>query len=487
MSMAQGPVTAATRQDLRIERVLRFLTDHGVTRQVLMDLGLVVEMTIVAAAAVIAKILYLEFYLREPGNPVWTYLGAGIIGAVLSAAAMRWQRLYDYEYFRTRAGNARRLLVALLAAFLVLGAIGYLVKVSADYSRGWALTWFSVAFALLLLERKIAVSLFGRLLEYGVFKRRLALVGSGDRLADLMSRARNAPGIAIAGIYHFSMDGAGRWKEEGLAALIDRARRERIDEVVIALPLSAEDGIVTAVNRLAQLPVHISVYGGDFAGMHFPRGLRQLGNMKLLVLQSRPLDDWGRIAKSAFDRCGSAVLLLMLAPIFALIALAIRCDSPGPVFFCQRRHGLNHRIINVWKFRTMRVAEDGPEIAQATRNDPRVTRIGSFLRRTSLDELPQLWNVLRGEMSLVGPRPHALVHNEYYGAMIEAYANRHKVKPGMTGWAQVNGYRGNTEDPELMRKRVEYDLEYIERWSLLLDLEVLAKTVIRGFVNARAY
>src|SRR5690606_12964387 len=135
--------------------VLRFLTDHGVTRQVLMDLGLVVEMTNVAAAAVIAKILYLEFYLREPGNPVWTYLGAGIIGAVLSAAAMRWQRLYDYEYFRTRAGNARRLLVALLAAFLVLGAIGYLVKVSADYSRGWALTWFSVAFALLFLERKI--------------------------------------------------------------------------------------------------------------------------------------------------------------------------------------------------------------------------------------------------------------------------------------------------------------------------------------------
>lgn len=488
MSMLREPYVAERSSDRKIQKVLGFLTDHGVTRQVLMDLGVIVEMAIVTTAAVIAKVLYLDLYLGDSETSIWGYLGAGLIGACVTAVTLRRQRMYDCERFATQTGNVRRLLLALLLAFLVLGAIGYMVKISSEFSRGWAITWFGVAFVLLLIERKIAVRILGRMLEYGAFTRRIVVVGAGSQLTTLVNRFREDPsGLSVAGVYRYSADDNGIWSADSLEALIAQSRRERIDEVVLALPLSEQEGIAAAIGRLSQLPVHISVFGGDFAGMSSPRGLKRLGSMQMLVLQSRPLDDWGRIAKSAFDRCGSAALLVLLAPLFACVALAIKLDNPGPVFFCQRRHGLNHRIINVWKFRSMRVAEDGPVVTQATSSDPRITRIGSFLRRSSLDEFPQLWNVLRGEMSLVGPRPHALVHNEYYGEMIEAYANRHKVKPGMTGWAQINGYRGNTEDPELMRKRVEYDLHYIERWSLLLDLEVLAKTAFKGFVNARAY
>ena len=171
----------------------------------------------------------------------------------------------------------------------------------------------------------------------------------------------------------------------------------------------------------------------------------------------------------------------------AVIALAIKLDSKGPVFFRQRRHGANHKVFEVLKFRTMTVLEDGDVIVQAKKNDQRITRVGRILRKTSLDELPQLFNVLLGDMSLVGPRPHALAHNNYYSKMLENYASRHRVKPGITGWAQINGLRGEITDPQLMEQRVRYDLEYIDGWSIWFDLYVLFLTPIFGFVSRRAY
>jgi len=173
--------------------------------------------------------------------------------------------------------------------------------------------------------------------------------------------------------------------------------------------------------------------------------------------------------------------------VMALIALAIKLEGPGPVLFRQKRGGLNHSVFQVLKFRTMRVMEEGAAVTQATRNDTRVTRVGRFLRKTSLDELPQLVNIVLGDMSLVGPRPHALVHDEHYGEMLERYANRHQVKPGLTGWAQVNGFRGETLNPDDMRRRVEYDLEYIDHWSLLFDLKILAVTPFYGFAGRNAF
>jgi exopolysaccharide biosynthesis polyprenyl glycosylphosphotransferase len=181
------------------------------------------------------------------------------------------------------------------------------------------------------------------------------------------------------------------------------------------------------------------------------------------------------------------ICLVAFLPAMVVIALAIKVDSEGPVLFRQRRHGYNHRVIEVLKFRTMRVLENGAVVRQATRNDSRVTRAGAFLRRTSLDELPQFLNVLRGEMSIVGPRPHALAHNSYYGTVIEKYSNRHRVKPGITGWAQVHGFRGETTDPSMMEKRVRYDLDYIENWSIWLDFKIMIMTPLFGLFRRSAY
>ncbi|WP_170984390.1 undecaprenyl-phosphate glucose phosphotransferase [Rhodoligotrophos defluvii] len=487
MTIAHERSIEGTAASARSQQVLAFLKEHGVTRQVLMDIGAFVEMLIVIGAAVVAKHIYIDFYLGQRYTDDWGYLGVGVLGALVTSITLRRQQLYDVDRFASQSGHLRRFFVGLAVGFLILGAVGYVVKVSSDYSRGWAITWFVIAFVLLLTERKLAVRALGNLLDSGPLARHVVVVGDEKLMQPLLKHMREESGIKLSGFYPYACTEAGTWDTAGLDELINHSRSTRVDDVILALPLAAQEGIITALTRLSQLPVNISVFAGDLMGIVTPRGLSRLGATQLISLQARPMDDWGRIAKSAFDRCASAVLLVLLAPLFAAIAVAIKLDSPGPVLFVQRRHGLNHRVINVLKFRTMSVAEDGPQVKQATSDDPRVTRVGAFLRRTSLDELPQLWNVLRGEMSLVGPRPHAIVHNEYYGELIEAYANRHKVKPGMTGWAQIHGYRGNTEDPELMRKRVEYDLLYIEKWSLSLDLEVLIKTVFKGFVNARAY
>jgi putative colanic acid biosysnthesis UDP-glucose lipid carrier transferase len=208
---------------------------------------------------------------------------------------------------------------------------------------------------------------------------------------------------------------------------------------------------------------------------------------KVLVDQTRPPSARESLIKAAADYFLGAIALAIFAPAMVLIGIAIKSESPGPIFFVQRRHGLNQRIIRVFKFRTMTVTEDGPVVTQAVREDKRVTRVGRFLRRTSLDELPQLINVLRGDLSLVGPRPHALAHNEYYAGILTNYTRRHQVKPGITGLAQVNGCRGGTNTPAEMRKRVDLDLHYIKNWSLWMDIKILFKTLTVPFNSPNAY
>ena len=205
-------------------------------------------------------------------------------------------------------------------------------------------------------------------------------------------------------------------------------------------------------------------------------------------MQERPLSGWSYIVKAIEDRTLALLILIMISPILLLIAILIRLDSPGPALFRQQRYGFNNNVFTVYKFRSMRNdAGDARGGRQATRGDPRITRIGAFLRKSSLDELPQLFNVLQGDMSLVGPRPHAVAHNEEYAGIIDQYLGRHKVKPGITGWAQVHGLRGETDTPDKMEMRVQYDLYYIDNWSLWLDLKILVRTLFVGFVNQNAY
>ena len=276
-----------------------------------------------------------------------------------------------------------------------------------------------------------------------------------------------------------------------LEELLDLISRGKIDEVVITLPLVARERIAGITKRLQQFPVdvHLCTHVADDAPILIGRApvVTSIGAASMTRVQSRPMRDWDSIVKALEDRLIAGLLLIVLSPLFLLIGSAIRLDSAGPVFFRQRRHGVCGQTIVVWKFRTMRVMENGPVVQQATKGDPRVTRVGRWLRASSLDELPQLLNVINGEMSLVGPRPHAVAHDEYYGGLIETYVGRHQVKPGITGWAQINGLRGETEDPALMAKRVEYDIWYIQNWSLTLDLKILVLTPMFGLVHKNAY
>ena len=313
----------------------------------------------------------------------------------------------------------------------------------------------------------------------------------------LVDHVKSYPdGIRLVGVYDDRQDPqrvnlSGLPMAGRLADLIEAGRNGYIDEIVIALPQSADQRIAEISRKLEQLPVRIRVctyVASDLIEADAARHkVSSLGPLGLLDVKSKPMADWSPIVKAVEDFLVALVLVVLAAPLMALIALAIRLDSPGPVFFRQRRHGLNHRVIEVLKFRTMHVMEDGAEVKQATKDDPRVTRVGRWLRQTSLDELPQLFNILKGEMSLVGPRPHALVHNEFYGDMLERYANRHQVKPGITGWAQVKGFRGELKAADDMQRRVEHDLYYIDHWSIWLDLKILLLTPLYGMRHRKAY
>jgi Undecaprenyl-phosphate glucose phosphotransferase len=275
-----------------------------------------------------------------------------------------------------------------------------------------------------------------------------------------------------------------------LADLVARFREEPIDEIVLALPWSESVRIKAILKDLRTLPTNVRLCP-ETVGFELPvHGFATVAGVPMLGIFERPLAGWSVVAKAVEDRVVGALVLFLVLPLMGWIALAIKLTSPGPVLFGQRRFGFNNNEFVLYKFRTMvpdAAPEENESVPQATRNDPRVTRLGAFLRRTSLDELPQLFNVLRGDMSMVGPRPHAIAHNRQFADLIDDYLSRHRVKPGMTGWAQVNGLRGEIDSPQKIQLRVQYDLYYIDHWSLLFDLKILLLTLFVGFVHENAY
>jgi Undecaprenyl-phosphate glucose phosphotransferase len=252
--------------------------------------------------------------------------------------------------------------------------------------------------------------------------------------------------------------------------------------------LSDEKGLRTALDQLRHSVANIRLVPDLFSIRLINHGISQAFGMTMLDLSTSPVTGWVWLAKGLEDRLLSFAILVLISPLMLIIALAVKLTSPGAVLFKQKRHGWNGSVINVYKFRTMYVQdEDETQVTQATRDDPRITPLGRILRRTSLDELPQFINVLQGRMSIVGPRPHAVAHNEHYKELVPRYMLRHKVKPGITGWAQVHGFRGETDTLEKMEKRVEYDLHYIEHMSLWLDLQIIIMTLYKGFWSRNAY
>jgi len=334
--------------------------------------------------------------------------------------------------------------------------------------------------------------------QRGYLVRRLVVVGAGELGENLVNALRRADdrNLEILGFFddrhtRIGPSVAGLPVLGTTADLLTFARRRRVDEFIVALPLSADKRLKSVFERLRRLPVDLRLSAEPIAGTLPIRGISAVGAVPMLDVAERPLKNWNALAKLIEDRLIGVFLLLLFTPLMALVALLIKLDSRGPVLFVQERFGFNNNVIRVLEFRTMYIDRgDATGAARTVRNDPRVTRIGRLLRALSLDELPQLINVVRGDMSLVGPRPHAITMragDRLYNDAVATYLNRHRVKPGITGWAQVNGLRGEVDSLEKARARVEHDLFYIEHWSVWLDIKILLKTAPRLFAQGNAY
>jgi Undecaprenyl-phosphate glucose phosphotransferase len=329
-----------------------------------------------------------------------------------------------------------------------------------------------------------------------VIGRNLAVLGTGEQARRFLAKiTRDRPYFTnLAGVFSSESVEAGQMASGvpilgDVEALLQAAREGCVDDIVVAMPWSADRKVIETIERLKELPVNVYL-GSDLVGfdLSFRPVLGSFGQLPVFEVVQRPIAGWSAAIKRAFDFVLALCALLLLSPLLLIVAIAIKLDTPGPVFFMQKRLGFNNRPFAIYKFRSM-YHNSAPvsRVVQTTRNDPRVTRVGRIIRATSIDELPQLLNVLDGSMSLVGPRPHALSHNEEYGAQVRGYFARHKVRPGITGWAQVNGYRGETEQLEKMVKRVEHDIYYAENWSILFDIRILIMTVFVVLFQKAAY
>ncbi len=367
-----------------------------------------------------------------------------------------------------------------------------LLAFNPDFDTPFAvwLAWYLLSGAGLVVCRAAIRIGAGWLRNRGYNKRVVAIAGpmvAGRRLAESFV-AEPWLGYEVAGIYHdpTADDPASQWAGD-LSTLVDEAREGKIHNVYIAMAMSDEDRMRQLVRDLSDTTCSVMLIPDVFTFNILHSRVQEVHGVPVVPLFDTPLSGVNRLLKRLEDIVLASLILLLISPALCAIAAAVKLTSSGPVIFRQTRYGMDGKPIKVWKFRSMKVMENDAVVTQATKEDPRVTPVGSFLRRTSLDELPQFINVLTGGMSIVGPRPHAVAHNEEYRTLIEGYMLRHKVKPGITGWAQINGWRGETDTLEKMEKRVEFDLEYIREWSLWLDIKIVLLTVFKGFVGKTAY
>ncbi len=449
------------------------------------------EVLVIIGSSVVIYLLYLgwdeETYLA--------YVTASAISAVLTLVTFQFSGLYRFDSLVYPVQQISKSIPIWGVICLTLILVAFALKVSEQFSRVWAFSWFFSIPLLLGLVRTLFYLVVQKWARLGRLTRNIVIVGAGkqgEKLLDWLDRLR-APWDRILGVFDDRTARVGAVVRGypvlgNIEDLIRFAREHRIDDVIVALPWNADERTPAIVNRLRELPVNVHL-SSDLVGFCYPgQGYSFLAGIPVLAVAYKPLEGWRIVLKEIEDRVLAVFLVMLFMPLMVLIALAIKLDSRGPVLFRQQRYGYNNKVFAVLKFRTMyynRSPEEGAP--QAKREDPRITPVGSFLRRTSLDELPQLFNVLSGQMSIVGPRPHPVPLNEEYASRIGGYFARHRMKPGITGWAQVHGLRGETEIPKKMEARVEHDIYYIENWSLLLDLEILARTAFIGFVHKNAY
>jgi Undecaprenyl-phosphate glucose phosphotransferase len=443
--------------------------------------------------------VYLAYVVPIEGFE-WRYVGATCGIAVLAMLAFQTADIYQVQAFRGYEKQYFRLASAWSVVFLVVIGATFFAKSGDNFSRIWLASFYIIGLVTLVGFRRVLFLLVRNWTREGRLDRRTVVVGAderGDILIASLDTQRDSD-VRVLGVFDDRGDErsatviAGRAKLGSVDDLVEFARKTRIDLVIFSLPISAEGRILQMLKKLWVLPVDIRLSAHTNQLRFRPRSYSYIGSVPVLDVFDRPIADWDVVMKSLFDRVVGTLALIALSPVMALVALAIKLDSRGPVLFKQKRYGFNNELIGVYKFRSMYVDQtDATASKLVTKGDPRVTRVGRFIRKTSLDELPQLFNVVfSGNLSLVGPRPHA-VHakavDRLYDEAVDGYFARHRVKPGMTGWAQINGWRGETDSQEKIQARVEHDLYYIENWSVLFDLYILAMTPFALAKTENAY
>jgi Undecaprenyl-phosphate glucose phosphotransferase len=442
------------------------------------------DLTWIVLLGVVTGILYDGVAFGRNGE-AQNHLGSGLAVATLYSAFAHAAQLYRAPNLLRRKWQVGHSTLAWIMVFGFLATLAFLLKIGAAFSRGEMLLFFISGIFATVVMRLAVAHVCTLVISSGALKpNRIVLVGSADQLAanEALS-ALERYGYAVARVFSLPVDPDYTFDKQELKTrlreLVHYVREMGIDQIIIAVPWRLTDLLGEVEDELRVLPIPVRLVPDTTTGRVLDRPLLELGPTKAIELQRAPLSAAQRNLKQGMDRILAAMSLVALIPFFAVISAAIRMESSGPAFFLQTRIGFNGRPFKIFKFRTMSTLDDGSVIVQATKNDNRVTHLGRLLRKLSIDEVPQLLNVLRGDMSLVGPRPHALAHDNEYDQLIATYAIRHKMKPGITGWAQVNGFRGETPEIGMMKRRVESDLWYIEYWSLWLDIRILLVTVVR--------
>ncbi len=444
------------------------------------------------SGVILISLAIFYFYVQEE-NVFALYLNSTIYFALITLGIFQKFNIYSSWRGRSKFERFRKITSAYLfvATFAVI--VSALTKTTIQFSRVWFVAWV-LGTLIYLNTYRIIIDL---ILQYSRRKgwnlKDIIVFGAGELGKSVGEKINEADWLGFNIVAYIdddkdkigkSLNGKEIISAEGLAAYIEE---KQIREMWIALPFRNEERVRELIHELRHISISIKFIPDIFGFRLLNQEISEIAGIPILQLNGTPIHGLNRIIKEIEDKVISILILLGIWPILIAVAVAIKIESRGPILFKQIRNGWDGKKIKVYKFRSMFVHDEGDKITQAKKNDKRITRVGAFIRRTSLDELPQFINVLQGRMSIVGPRPHVISQNEEYKDQVDFYMQRHRVKPGITGWAQVCGYRGETDTLEKMSKRVEYDLYYIENWSLGFDIKIIFMTIFKGFINKNAY
>ena len=455
-----------------------------------------IEFLLIVVLGLLIKALYVES-MDQAGDLAYFLATVGAAGA--GGILFQVLGLYDVAAFRSVWWQLGRMTMGWTVLFALLVTAAFFTKLGPDFSRVWLAAWFASGAACLVAGRILLGFKVRNWAKAGRFNRRVVIIGGGDNAHSLIEALEKQDGsdLRICGVFddrggeRVGDRVCGYPKLGRIGELVEFGRRTRVDLLIVTLPLSAEARIQQLLKAMTVLPVDIRLAAHTGRLRFRPQAYSWIANVPFIDLADKPIAGWEHVQKWLFDKLIAVSALTLLSPVMMLVALAIKLESRGQVLFRQKRYGLNNELVEVLKFRSMYSHRCDTEAARlVTPTDPRVTRVGRFIRRTSLDELPQLINVLTGSLSLVGPRPHAVqakAGNALYPDVVDGYFARHKVKPGVTGWAQINGWRGETDTAEKILKRVEHDLYYIENWSVFLDLYIVLRTPLALVKSENAY